>query len=123
MSSSMPVVVFVLAAAVFAPGTSEFVLSGLLAEIAADTGVPVGTAGLLASLFAVGMVVGAPVMAVAVSRFPRRAAMIGFLALFCVSHVVGALTTDFGLLLSTRVVAAFANAGFLAVALASLPTL
>lgn len=119
----MPVVVFVLAAAVFAQGTSEFMLSGLLEEIAADYGVSVGSAGLLTSVFAVGMVIGAPTMAVAVSAIPRRTAMIGFLGLFCISHVIGALTTEFALLLSTRVIAAIANAGFLAVALASLPAL
>lgn len=117
----MPVVVFVLSAAVFAQGTSEFMLSGLLARIAADTGVSVGAAGLLTSLFAVGMVVGAPLMAMV--ALPRRTAMIGFLAAFGVSHVVGALTTDFAVLLGTRLVAAVANAGFLAVALAGLPVL
>jgi MFS transporter, DHA1 family, chloramphenicol resistance protein len=119
----MPVAVFVLAAAVFAQGTSEFMLSGLLEQIAADTGVSVGSAGLLASVFAAGMVIGAPTMAVAASAIPRRTAMIGFLALFCASHVVGALTTNFALLLGMRVTSAFANAGFLAVALASLPAL
>ncbi|MFI9384546.1 MFS transporter [Kutzneria sp. NPDC052558] len=117
----LPVVVFVLAAAVFAQGTSEFMLSGLLPSIAADCGVSVGTAGLLTSLFAVGMVLGAPAMtAIPISRRP---ALIGFLLLFSASHVVGALTVDFGVLLGTRAVAAVANAGFLAVALASLPSL
>lgn len=119
----MPLVVFVLSAAVFAQGTSEFMLSGLLEEIAADTGVSIGTAGLLTSLFAVGMVIGAPTMAVAVSKIPQRAALIGFPAMFCGAHIVGALTTNFALLLCTRVAAAIANAGFLAVALASLPAL
>ncbi|MBP2327662.1 DHA1 family chloramphenicol resistance protein-like MFS transporter [Kibdelosporangium banguiense] len=119
----MPVVVFVLAAAVFAQGTSEFMLSGLLAEIAADCGVSIGSAGLLTSMFAAGMVIGAPAMAVAVSAVPRRTALIGFLGLFCASHAMGALTMDFALLLSTRAVAAIANAGFLAVALASVPAL
>ncbi len=117
----LPLVVFVLAAAVFALGTSEFMLSGLLPEIAVDCGVSVGIAGLLTSLFAVGMVVGAPAMTAI--PIPRRPALIGFLLVFSASHLVGALTTDFGLLLATRVVAAMANAGFLAVALASLPSL
>lgn len=119
----MPLVVVVLACAVFAQGVSEFMVSGLLERIAADVGVPVGAAGLLTSLFAAGMVAGAPVMAVAAGAVPRRAALTGFLVVFTAAHVVGALTTDFAVLLGTRVVAAVANAGFLAVALAALPAL
>ncbi|WP_280486118.1 MFS transporter [Nocardia cyriacigeorgica] len=119
----MPLVVFVLAAAVFAQGTSEFMLSGLLEPIAADLAVPIGSAGLLTSLFAVGMIVGAPVMAATARRWPVRHSLAGFLALFLTAHIVGALTTDFAVLLGTRLVAAVANAGFLAVALAALPAL
>ncbi|BDU08594.1 MFS transporter [Nocardia cyriacigeorgica] len=119
----MPLVVFVLAAAVFVQGTSEFMLSGLLEPIAGDLDVPIGSAGLLTSLFAVGMIIGAPVMAVTAGRWPVRYSLAGFLALFLTVHIVGALTSDFGVLLGTRLVAAVANAGFLAVALAALPAL
>ncbi|MEV6554729.1 Cmx/CmrA family chloramphenicol efflux MFS transporter [Nocardia sp. NPDC051756] len=119
----MPVVVFVLGLAVFAQGTSEFMLSGLIEPIAADVGVSLGSAGLLTSLFAVGMIIGAPLMAMAAGRWPARHALTGCLSLFIAAHIVGALTTTFAVLLATRVAAAIANAGFLAVALAALPTL
>ncbi|WP_063046015.1 Cmx/CmrA family chloramphenicol efflux MFS transporter [Nocardia pseudovaccinii] len=119
----MPIVVFVLAVAVFAQGTSEFMMSGLLERIAADAGVSLGAAGLLTSLFAAGMVVGAPVMAIASGRLPVRYSVTAFLGLFCAAHVVGAATSEFAVLLVTRVVAAVANAGFLAVVLATLPRL
>ncbi|RDI54132.1 Cmx/CmrA family chloramphenicol efflux MFS transporter [Nocardia mexicana] len=119
----MPIVVFVLAVAVFAQGTSEFMVSGLMAQIAADTGVSLGSAGLLTSLFAAGMVLGAPAIVVLAGRLPIRHSAAGFLAVFCVAHVVGAVTSEFTVLLVTRVVAAVANAGFLAVALAALPRL
>ncbi|MEU6830269.1 Cmx/CmrA family chloramphenicol efflux MFS transporter [Nocardia beijingensis] len=119
----MPIVVFVLAVAVFAQGTSEFMVSGLLAPIAVDVGVSLGAAGLLTSLFAAGMVLGAPVLAMAAGRLPVRHSVAAFLAVFCATHVVGALTGDFAVLLMTRVLAAVANAGFLAVALAALPGL
>lgn len=119
----MPVVVVALAVAVFAQGTSEFMLSGLVEPIAADVGVSIGSAGLLTSLFAVGMIAGAPLMAMAAGPLPARHSLAGFLAVFLASHVIGALTTTFGVLLATRVVAAVANAGFLAVALAALPGL
>jgi DHA1 family chloramphenicol resistance protein-like MFS transporter len=119
----MPIVVFVLAVAVFAQGTSEFMVSGLLERIADDLGVSLGTAGLLTSLFAAGMVLGAPAMAVAAGRLPVRHSVAAFLAVFCATHVVGAVTSEFAVLLTTRVVAAVANAGFLAIVLAALPRL
>ncbi|MFC4912763.1 Cmx/CmrA family chloramphenicol efflux MFS transporter [Actinomadura gamaensis] len=115
----MPFALYVLALAVFAQGTSEFMLSGLLPDLARDTGVPVGTAGTLTSAFAAGMVVGAPLMAALARRWPRRRALLLFLGAFLAVHVAGALTSSFALLLATRVVAALANAGFLAVAVAA----
>ncbi|MFD9887590.1 Cmx/CmrA family chloramphenicol efflux MFS transporter [Streptomyces alboflavus] len=119
----MPFVLYLLALAVFAQGTSEFMLSGLVSDIAADMGVSVPAAGSLTSAFAVGMIVGAPLMAVLSLRWPRRRALLGFLVTFLLVHVVGALTTSYTVLLGTRVVGALANAGFLAVALATATTL
>lgn len=113
----MPPTLYLLALAVFAMGTSEFMLAGLVPDIAADLGVPTAATGLLTSLFAAAMVIGAPMMAVCARRFPVRASLTGFLVVFAVAHVAGAETTSFSVLLSTRVLAALANAGFLAVAL------
>ncbi|MBM7173665.1 MFS transporter, partial [Streptomyces sp. G44] len=113
----MPFAIHLLALAVFAQGTSEFMLSGLGPDIARDLGVSIPSAGHLTSAFAVGMVVGAPLMALLSRRFSRRRALSAFLATFLLVHVVGALTTSFAVLLATRVAGALANAGFLAVAL------
>jgi DHA1 family chloramphenicol resistance protein-like MFS transporter len=113
----MPLALYLLAVALFAMGTSEFMLAGLLPDIAADFGVTVATAGLLTSAFAIGMVVGAPLMAALARRWPRRSSLLGFLGLFLAAHVLGACTGSFTVLLATRIVAALANAGFLAVAL------
>ncbi|MEZ7127474.1 Cmx/CmrA family chloramphenicol efflux MFS transporter [Nonomuraea sp. AD125B] len=115
----MPLALYVLALAVFAQGTSEFMLSGLVPDLARDLGVSVSAAGALTSAFAAGMIVGAPLMAVAGLRWPRRRALTAFLVVFVLVHVVGAVTDDFGVLLVTRVLAAVANAGFLAVGLAA----
>ncbi|MEW1836536.1 Cmx/CmrA family chloramphenicol efflux MFS transporter [Nonomuraea angiospora] len=115
----MPFAVYLLGLAVFAQGTSEFMLSGLIPGIARDLQVSIPAAGLLTSAFAVGMVVGAPLMAVLSLRWSRRFALPAFLVTFLVVHVVGALTTSYGVLLGTRVIAALANAGFLAVAMAT----
>lgn len=115
----MPIAVYMLGLAVFAQGTSEFMLSGLVPGIAADLQVSVPAAGALTSAFAVGMIVGAPLMTVLSLRWPRRRVLLVFLIAFALAHVVGALTTSFGVLLVTRVVGALANAGFLAVGLAT----
>lgn len=113
----MPLFVYVLGLAVFAQGTSEFMASGLVPGISGDLSVPVGAAAALTSAYAVGMIIGAPAMAVLSARWPRRRALAGFLAAFVVVHVVGALTTSFPVLFGTRIVAAVVNAGFLAVAM------
>lgn len=119
----MPLPLYLLAVAIFAMGTSEFMLSGLVPDIAVGLDVSVGNAGLLTSAFAVGMVFGAPLMAVLARRWPTRASLLGFVLVFAVAHVAGALTSSFPVLLSTRMVAALANAGFLAVALSTATTL
>ncbi|GAA2892876.1 MFS transporter [Streptosporangium fragile] len=115
----MPLALYLLALAVFAMGTSEFMLAGLVPDIAAGLGVSVGAAGLLTSAFAVGMIVGAPVMAALARRWPARATLLGCILFFALCHVVGAVTPAFSVLFASRVVAALANAGFLAVALST----
>ncbi|MEU5875299.1 Cmx/CmrA family chloramphenicol efflux MFS transporter [Glycomyces sp. NPDC047369] len=119
----MPFVLYMLAVAVFAQGSSEFMLAGLLPDIAAELHITVARAGLLTSAFAAGMVLGAPLMAAAGRRWPPRASLAAFLALFIAAHAAGALTDSFAVLLATRAVAALANAGFLAVALATVALL
>ncbi|MFI0572983.1 Cmx/CmrA family chloramphenicol efflux MFS transporter [Streptomyces tendae] len=113
----MPLPLYLLAVAVCAMGTSEFMLAGLVPDIASDLGVGVGTAGTLTSAFAIGMVVGAPLVAALARAWPRRTGLLAFVLAFAAAHAVGALTTSFPVLVATRVVAALANAGFLAVAL------
>lgn len=113
----MPFALYLLALVVFAMGTSEFMLAGLVPDISTYFAVSVGTAGLLTSAFAAGMVIGAPVMAAFTRRLPVKATLLGCVLVFALSHIVGALTPDFTVLFITRVIAAIVNAGFLAVAL------
>ncbi|RSO13868.1 MFS transporter [Streptomyces sp. WAC 06783] len=114
-----PIAVYLLGLGIFAQGTSEFMLAGLLPNVAADLGVSIPDAGLLVSAFAIGMVVGAPVLAIATLRMPRRTALAAFQLVFVAGHVVGALAPSYGVLFATRVVSAFAYAGFWAVAAAT----
>ncbi|MEV6646501.1 MFS transporter [Amycolatopsis sp. NPDC051371] len=98
-------------------GTSEFMLAGLVPGIAQTLDVSLARAGYLTAAFAAGMVVGAPLMAALSRTWRRRTALRAFLVLFIAAHIAGGLTTSFAVLLATRVVAAVAYAGFLAVAL------
>ncbi|MBT2480265.1 Cmx/CmrA family chloramphenicol efflux MFS transporter [Streptomyces sp. ISL-94] len=111
----MPIAVYVLGLSVFALGTSEFMLSGLLPPIAADMDVTIPQAGLLISAFAIGMVVGAPLLAVATLRLPRRTTLISLISLFGLGQIAGALAPSYELLFASRVVSALACAGFWAV--------
>ncbi|MFI5806482.1 Cmx/CmrA family chloramphenicol efflux MFS transporter [Streptomyces sp. NPDC051561] len=111
----MPLAVYMLGLAVFALGTSEFMLSGLLPPIAADMDVSIPQAGLLISAFAIGMVIGAPLLAVATLRLPRRTTLIALITVFGLGQVAGALAPTYELLFASRVISAFACAGFWAV--------
>ncbi|MGC4949037.1 Cmx/CmrA family chloramphenicol efflux MFS transporter [Streptomyces sp. DT224] len=111
----MPLAVYILGLSVFALGTSEFMLSGLLPPIADDMDVSIPRAGLLISAFAIGMVVGAPLLAVATLRLPRRTTLIALISVFGLGQVAGALAPTYEVLFASRVVSAFACAGFWAV--------
>ncbi|TXL87382.1 Cmx/CmrA family chloramphenicol efflux MFS transporter [Streptomyces sp. IB2014 016-6] len=111
----MPLAVYILGLSVFALGTSEFMLSGLLPPIAEDMDVSIPKAGLLISAFAIGMVVGAPLLAVATLRLPRRTTLIALISVFGLGQVAGAIAPNYEVLFVSRVVSAFACAGFWAV--------
>ncbi|GHI23053.1 chloramphenicol efflux pump [Streptomyces hydrogenans] len=114
-SPRMPLAVYVLGIAVFSLGTSEFMLSGLLPPIAEDMGVSIPQAGLLISAFAIGMVVGAPLLAVATLRLPRKTTLIALITVFGLGQIAGALAPSYGILFASRVISALACAGFWAV--------
>ncbi len=115
----MPVAVFLIGYAIFAQGTSELMLAGLLPEIADDLEIAIPQAGMLITGFAIGMLIGAPILAILTLRWPRKRAMVAFLMIFAASHAFGALTTSYELLLASRFVGAFVYAGFWAVGASS----
>ncbi|QQC93256.1 Cmx/CmrA family chloramphenicol efflux MFS transporter [Streptomyces alfalfae] len=119
----MPLAVYIVGLGIFTQGTSEFMLSGLLPGMADDLGVSVPDAGLLISAFAIGMVVGAPLLAVATLCWPRRTALMALQAVFVVAHVAGALAPGYATLFVTRVVSALAYAGYWGVAVATVVAL
>src|SRR3954449_10090747 len=102
-STKLPFVVRLLALGTFLMCTTEFLIAGLLPQMADDFGVRPSHVGLLIMAFAVGMIVGAPVMALASLRLPKRATLVLALATFGAGHVVAALSGSFGLLFAARV--------------------
>jgi predicted MFS family arabinose efflux permease len=116
MKSRLPFVVFLLALGTFLMCTSEYLIAGLLEQMSADLGVSLARTGLLITAFAVGMIIGAPAMALATLRLPHRATLVLALAVFAAGHVLAALSSDFGLVLVARVVTALVTGAFWSVA-------
>lgn len=101
-----------LAAASFGIGTTEFVIMGLLPEMAADLGVGIPKAGLLVSGYALSVTFGSPLVAAALSRLDRRRALLVLVALFILGNVLCALAPDYRLLMLARIVTALCHGAF-----------
>jgi DHA1 family inner membrane transport protein len=113
--SRLPLVVYILALGTFLMLTSEFVVAGILPEIAADLRISLSEAGALITVFAIGMIVGAPLMTLLTRRLSKRLTLVLALIVFAAGHVVVALGSDFVLLLAARFVTALASGAFWAV--------
>ena len=111
-NARLPVLVYVLAAGIFLMGTTEFMVAGLLPDVATDLGVDIAQAGLLVTAFAVGMIIGPPVMALATLGLPARATLIGTLMVFSAGHVVAAVSDSFTVVTASRVLTALATGTF-----------
>ena len=108
----MPVPLLALAISAFAIGTTEFVIMGLLPEVARDLAVSIPSAGLLVSGYALGVAVGAPLLAVVTSKMPRKLALQLLMGVFIVGNVLCALASDYPVLMIARVVTSFAHGSF-----------
>lgn len=115
-SGRLPFVVPLLAVGTFLMCTSEYIVAGLLQQISDGLDVTVSQVGILITAFAIGMVVGAPVMAVATLRLPRRATLVLALLVFALGHVAAALSGSFAVVLVARIVTAVATGAFWSVA-------
>jgi MFS transporter, DHA1 family, inner membrane transport protein len=93
---------FALATGGFAIGTTEFVTMGLLPQVADGVAVSIPTAGSLISAYALGVVVGAPLLAFFGARLPRRGLLVGLMAAYALFNLASALSTGFVPLLVLR---------------------
>lgn len=101
-----------LSVAAFAIGTTEFVIMGLLPEVATDLHVSIPSAGLLVSGYALGVAAGAPLLAALTARMERRNALLLLLGLFILGNALCAVAPNYGVLMVARVVAAFCHGSF-----------
>ena len=108
----MPPALMILALSSFAIGTTEFVIMGLLPEVATDLGVSIPAAGWLVSAYALGVAIGAPFMAMATVRLPRKVALIALMGVFVIGNLLCALSPGYGLLMVARVVTALCHGAF-----------
>lgn len=111
-ASALPPPLLALALAAFGIGTTEFIIMGLLPEVATDLRVSIPRAGLLVSGYALSVAIGAPILAVLTAAMPRKRALLLLLGLFIAGNVFSALAPGYGWLLAARVVTAFCHGAF-----------
>jgi len=108
----MPIGLIALAIGGFGIGLTEFVIAGLLPEVAADFRVSEAAAGWLISGYALSVAVGAILITAAVTRVPRKTALIGLMVLFIAGNLISALAPTYGIMLLGRIVAALCHGAF-----------
>lgn len=108
----MPLALVALAIGAFGIGTTEFVITGLLPQVASDLGVSIPTVGLLVTGYALGVVVGAPPMTVLGTAMSRKRVLMLLMALFVAGNLLSALAPGFGAMLAGRVIASLAHGAF-----------
>jgi DHA1 family inner membrane transport protein len=111
----MPLALYALTAGAFGIGVTEFVIMGLLLQVSADLGVSIAAAGLLISGYALGVVVGAPLLTAMTGRWPRKKILIGLMMIFTVGNLACALAPSYGTLMAARVLTSFAHGTFFGV--------
>ncbi|MFB4289741.1 MFS transporter [Nonomuraea sp. ATR24] len=106
-----------LCVSVFVVGTSEYLIAGLLPQVGADLRISVGMAGQAVTVYALGVVVGGPLVAALTAKMPRKGLALGLMLLFAAGSAISALAPSYELLLAGRLVSSFSHAAFLALAL------
>ncbi|QFT79918.1 Inner membrane transport protein YdhP [Roseovarius sp. THAF27] len=112
----MPLALWALTISAFAVGTTEFVIVGLIPTIAADLGVSLPSAGLLVSLYALGVTIGAPVLTALAGKLPRKTLLLALLTLFIAGNAFAAVAPGYGSLIAARFITGLAHGVFFAIA-------
>jgi DHA1 family inner membrane transport protein len=110
--SNMPLTLLVLAISAFAIGTTEFVIMGILPDVARDLSVSLPSAGMLVSGYALGVAIGAPILAVLTSKLPRKPALQMLMLIFVAGNILCAVAPGYDVLMAARVLTSFAHGSF-----------
>jgi multidrug resistance protein len=111
----MPLALFALTLSAFAIGTTEFVIVGLVPTIAADLGVSLPSAGLLVSLYALGVAVGAPVLTALTGRWDRKLVLLTLMALFVAGNLLAWQAPSYESLITARILTGLAHGVFFSI--------
>jgi len=111
----MPLALFALTIAAYAIGTTEFVIVGLLPTVANDLNITLPLAGLIVSVYALGVTFGAPILTALTGRIERKPLLLGLMGLFILGNSAAALSPNYEMLLVARVISAFAHGVFFSV--------
>ena len=114
-SKRFPIALYALTAGAFGIGTTEFVIMGLLMQVAADMHVSIAAAGLLISGYALGVFVGAPLLTAATNRLPPKTVLVALMVIFTLGNLACALAPNYTALMIARVVTALAHGTFFGV--------
>ncbi|MBX3537736.1 MAG: MFS transporter [Chelatococcus sp.] len=115
LRTPLPLQIYALTAAAFAIGTTEFVIMGLLPEIAMDLQVSIPAAGFLVAGYALGVAVGAPILTLGTLRLERKSLLLSLMGLFIAGNVIAAVAPSYTVLMIARVVAALCHGTFFGV--------
>jgi len=112
MTSKMPIQIWILTLSAFAIGTAEFVIAGILTQVADSLQVSAGQAGHLITAYALAIVIGGPILTLWLARFDKRQVLLGLMALFIAGNVIAASTDSYAVLLASRVLAGLTQGPF-----------
>ncbi|WP_326824927.1 MFS transporter [Streptosporangium sp. NBC_01756] len=110
-------VLLALSVSAFVVGTAEYIIAGLLPQVASDLHISVGAAGQAVTAYALGVVIGGPLVTILTVRLPRKGLALGLMALFAAGSAVCALAPSYEILLAGRVMSSLSHAAFLALSL------
>src|SRR5687768_15748141 len=113
----MSLALLALFAAAFAIGTSEFVIAGILPAVSTDLGISIPTAGLLVSLYALGVAIGGPLLATFTGRFPRKLLLLIYVSIFTVGYIYCAVAPNYTALLIARMLISLIHGAYFGTAM------
>ena len=112
----LPLAIYAMVIGAFAVGADEFIVAGVVQEIAGDLSVTIGAVGLFESAYAIGVAIGAPLFTVLGLRIPRRQMLLLSIGVFVVGNLLSALGPTYSVIMAGRLVAATAHGAFLGIA-------